>query len=169
MTLEKAELYSIDGEQYNFKFMFNPNEISFKRTSSVTEDRGARTEELGIPKVSFAHPNATVVNISNIIIDVYERESKRDVGEEIKKLTRTVKFIKSQDRPPIYIFSWGKINFLKCFVESIDYKLTMFLEDGTPVRATASITLKQIDPNKNSSGGGSGTASGSLRSIDSRW
>ena len=167
MTLEKAELYSLDGQQYNFKFMFNPTEISVSKKSKVTENRGARTENQGIPKTSFAHPNASIIKIQNIIIDCYEREKNRDVGEEMKKLTQTVKFIDSEERPPIYLFSWGKINYLRCYVESLDYKLTMFLEDGTPVRAKASITLKEIDPSVSSSNPSS--ISSERRNVDTRW
>jgi hypothetical protein len=204
MPLEKAELYSLDGDQYTFKFMFNPTEIDIKRQANVTENRGARTDDKGIPKVSFAHPNATVITINNIILDTYERDGensdKRNVGNEIEKLTKTVKFIGSEgrnqggeessrtesgtrtgggartggggggsernNRPPIYIFGWGKINYMRCYVESVGYKLTMFLEDGTPVRAIASITLKEVDP---TFGPSNPPADERRREIDTRW
>lgn len=165
--LKKAELIAFeDGENYNFEFMFNPNEVSITRKVNVTENRGARSDDLGIPKVSFAHPNATVITIKNIIFDVYENQ-KKDLGEKLEKLTQTVKFIKegNKRRPPIYIFSWGEINYLRCYVESVDYQLTLFLPDGTPVRAKASITLKEIDP----SFGESNPSPEVERERDSRW
>lgn len=165
--IKKAELYSIDGDDYSFEFMFNPNEITINKKADVTENRGARTEQQGIPKVSFAHPNATTIAIKDIIIDVYELED-RDLGKKLKKLTQTVKFVKGKDRPPIYIFRWGQVNYLRCYVESIDYQLTLFLPDGSPVRAKASINLKEVDPSFGNSNP-SAQSSQSDREANSRW
>lgn len=49
-----------------------------------------------------------------------------------------------KSRPPIYKFIWGdQIYIRNCFVEKLNYKLTMFLPDGTPVRAVIdSLVLK---------------------------
>ena len=148
MTLEKAELDSLDGGNYSFTFMYNPTSISIKRAVNVSENSGARTEEKGIPKVSFAHPKATIISINDIIFDTYENSGDRSVANKLQKLTQTVKFVPGKERPPVYTFRWGSINYLICFVESVDYQLTLFLPDGTPVRAKASMTLKEVDPSQ---------------------
>ena len=166
MSLVKAELHSEDGPQYSFEFMYNPTEISISRRAEIAENNGARSEKEGIPKVSFAHPNAASISIKNIIFDAYERSDRREIGADIQKLTQSVKFVQGEKRPPIYIFRWGKINYLRCYVESLDYQLTLFLADGTPVRAKASINLKEIDPDfkpKNPA------PASNRRTIDSRW
>lgn len=48
-------------------------------------------------------------------------------------------------RPPVYYFIWGDKNYMRCMVESLDYKLTMFKPDGTPVRARVTLKLKEVD------------------------
>ncbi|WP_273248164.1 hypothetical protein, partial [Limnospira indica] len=48
-------------------------------------------------------------------------------------------------RPPVYYLMWGDKNYMRCMVESLDYKLTMFKPDGTPVRARVTIKLKEVD------------------------
>ncbi|MBS0018434.1 MAG: hypothetical protein KFF72_19140 [Arthrospira sp. SH-MAG29] len=48
-------------------------------------------------------------------------------------------------RPPVYYLIWGDKNYMRCMVESLDYKLTMFKPDGTPVRARVTIKLKEVD------------------------
>ncbi|MBD1867177.1 hypothetical protein H6F95_07640 [Cyanobacteria bacterium FACHB-471] len=50
-------------------------------------------------------------------------------------------------RTPTYRFVWGdQVHLRKCFIEKLTYKLTMFLPDGTPVRAVIdSLALKEID------------------------
>lgn len=167
MSLTKAELYSLDGDNYSFTFMYNPTSISINRKVEVPENNGTTTQEQGIPKVSFAHPKATTISIKDIIFDTYEASENRNVGERVEKLTQTVKFIKDKKRPPVYIFTWGKINYLRCYVESVDYQLTLFLPDGTPVRAKASIRLKEVDPYQNLTNPPSQSAN--HREIDSRW
>lgn len=54
----------------------------------------------------------------------------------------------SDERTPIYRFLWGNQDkYLPyCVMENLDYKFTMFLPDGTPVRAVIdSLTLKETD------------------------
>ena len=165
MSLEKATLNSLDGGNYSFTFMYNPTSMSISHRVNVSENDGARTEDKGIPKVSFAHPKATTISIQDIIFDTYENSSDRDVGSQLKKLTQAVKFIQGKQRPPVYIFAWGSINYLRCYVESLDYQLTMFLPNGTPVRAKASITMKEVDPYQNMTN----PPPQSNRSVDSRW
>ena len=167
MYLEKALLHSLDGENYNFEFMYNPTSISISRKAKVEPNNGARTEDKGIPKVSFAHPEATIISIKDIIFDTYEENDDRNVGSKIQKLTQTVKFIKDKQRPPVYVFAWGTINYLRCYVESVDYQLTLFLADGTPVRAKASLTLKEVDPYQDVANPPPQSASN--RNIDTRW
>lgn len=164
---KKAELHSLDDKKYSFTFMYNPTSISITRRVNVSENDGARTKDKGIPKVSFAHPKATTISIKDIIFDTYEDSSSKDrnVGNKLQKLTQTVKFIKDKQRPPVYVFAWGTINYLRCYVESLDYQLTLFLSDGTPVRAKASITLKEIDPYKSLTN----PPPQSDREIDTRW
>ncbi|NET49181.1 MAG: hypothetical protein F6K09_10750, partial [Merismopedia sp. SIO2A8] len=48
-------------------------------------------------------------------------------------------------RPPIYLFTWGSNEYLRCFVKSFSFKLSLFLPDGTPVRAIISLTLEQVE------------------------
>lgn len=52
-----------------------------------------------------------------------------------------------KERTPIYRFIWGDQTYLRrCNIEKLVYKLTMFLPDGTPVRAVIdSLTLKKAD------------------------
>ncbi|MGI0485764.1 hypothetical protein ACN4EK_10030 [Pantanalinema rosaneae CENA516] len=128
-------------------FQFNPESLSFSRSMEIDTNKQGRASDTGIKKIAFAGPTALTISISNITFDTYETGA--DVYETyIKKLLETVKFsifdtrIRAR-RPPIYYFVW-KHNYLRCFVEKLDFKLTMFLADGTPVRATANLSLKGV-------------------------
>lgn len=147
-NLIKAKLTSQDGVP-PINFMFNPTELFFHRIVETSENSGARTQAKGQPKVSFSHTKADKIVINKIIYDTYEDGS--DVVEKyIEPFKKAIEFVPGKERPPIYTFSWGSREYLRrCFVEKLDYKLTMFLPDGTPVRAVVEgLTLKEADEPK---------------------
>lgn len=125
-------------------FMFNPDQLSFQDKVDTQENPGANNEQTGRPKVSFSEKKATTLAISNIVIDRYE--SGDSVMKEIQDLKEATTFIEKMRRPPVYEFRWGNQQyFRKCFVQNLSYKLTMFLPDGTPVRAVIDLSLKEAD------------------------
>jgi hypothetical protein len=156
MTLEKAallnaECYSNQKDPRHIIFMFNPTMISFSRSMNTEPSKGSRNDK-GNNNVSFKSPNPYTVQIANIMLDTYEKRSS--VLDEIKKYKNGVQFVneshssgsKGKDqRPPIYFFHWGETYYLQCFIKSLNFKLTMFLNDGTPVRASVDLTLEQVD------------------------
>jgi len=141
--LVKAKLFSLDSSQYDIEFMFNPSQLDFTRGIKLNAPEGANTKE-GQPKVSFAYPDPCVITLSKIVFDTYE-ERANVLDRHINQILKSVKFIEQQKRPPVYLLIWGKQDYLRCFVESLKYQLTMFLPDGTPVRAIANMTLKEVD------------------------
>lgn len=48
-------------------------------------------------------------------------------------------------RPPVYYFIWGEKNYMCCMIETSNCKLMMFLPDGTPVRASVDLALREVD------------------------
>ena len=168
MSLEKAKLIAVyDGEGEDIEFMFNPNQLAFSRSINLEQAKGSQTKD-GNNKVSFKHPNPYSLKISNILIDTYETK-EANVLDTIKKFKLAVEFVKDgkassgkaprgkakngkakngnaqEKRPPIYLFTWGNYNYLRCFVKTFSFKLTMFRPDGTPVRASVDLDLEQVD------------------------
>ena len=82
------------------------------------------------------------------MFDTYE--SGKSVLDSVKKLSKAVEFTEQgkgqNQRPPIYLFTWGKYEYLRAFVKDFSCRLTLFLPDGTPVRAIIDLTLEQVDP-----------------------
>jgi len=161
MTLEKAVLTPKDGGLPEIKFMFNPTELTFEKTVETSENKGSRSEEKGQAKVGFANTNPYKVTINKILFDTYE--TGEDVVQKyIEPFRKAVQFPEQQndkpgsggkskkERTPLYTFKWGSNVYLRyCFVERLTYKLTMFLPNGTPVRAVIdSLSLKEADEPK---------------------
>jgi hypothetical protein len=128
----KAMLTTTDAGAAAINFQFNPTELQFQRSVSLNRSAGARTAS-GLPKVTFAYPEPVSLSLSNLTFDTYE------AGTSV--LTLIDPIIKSTD----YVFAWGQNQYLKCFVKSVSYKLTMFLADGTPVRAIVDMSLEEVD------------------------
>lgn len=172
MPLEKAVLKSRDGTK-DIHFMFNPQELAFEEAVETSESPGARSETSGRPKVSFSNLPATTITISNIIFDTFE--TREDVLEAyIEPFRQAVRFLESGDaqRPPTYSFIWRKKGpYLDyCFIEKLSYKLTKFLQDGTPVRAVIdSLVLKETEkPTQDSSSTPSAQSEPAIDTMKSR-
>lgn len=161
----KAKLIAKDGGE-TIEFMFNPTELEFSRSMQLDSSRGARTDK-GLPKISFAYPEPYSLTIPGILFDNYET-GKNVLDSHINKFRKAVEFVGDTERPPVYLFTWGDQQYLRCFVKSLRYKLTMFLPDGTPVRAMVDLTLEEIDETTPDQSQGT-PSSGSSRSSDSRW
>jgi Contractile injection system tube protein len=147
MSLIKAKLISSDGGG-TIEFMFNPNQLAFSQRINLTKNSGSRTGR-GLPKVNFAYPDPCILNIRDIVLDTYEESGGKSVITYLKPFEKAVNFAESGDgkdkRPPTYVFTWGNFQYIRCFITDLSYTLTMFLPDGTPVRAKLDLTLEEVD------------------------
>ena len=151
-TYAKALLRPRDGSA-PLQFMFNPTELAFEGIVETADNPGARSEQSGKPMVSFSNIKASKITINNIIFDTFET-GENVVSKYISAFQEAIKFSPGKQRPPLYRFEWGANVYLEyCFVERLNYKLTKFTANGTPVRAVIdSLTLKETDgdPTENS-------------------
>lgn len=145
--LEKAILTSDESD--NIEFQFNPAKLQFKQSITLNVESAARTEE-GSPKVSFKGPCTRVLTISDIRFDTYETGEnviEKYIGKFLKALDFADKGEAKGKRPPTYTFIWGQNQYIRrCFIESLDFDITRFLIDGTPVQAViSSLELKEVE------------------------
>ena len=82
-------------------------------------------------------------------LDNYPPENVQNYTKKIVSLTQP-RIGKDKKRPPRCKIIWGKISpvndnvlLADCFLETVSKRLTHFLEDGTPVRATLDCTFKE--------------------------
>jgi Contractile injection system tube protein len=163
--LEKAKLIAYNGEAPDIELMFNPQEISFSRTVNWEKHQGNRGTTL-LPKINFSGVEPYKFTLKQLVFDTYEtKESVMKYIEVIQKGVETIE--KATDkRPPVYIFTWSR-EYFYCVMTSLTYNLTMFLSDGTPVRALVDISLQEVDKN-NLPGGQESSSKGENRQEDSR-
>lgn len=138
MALEKATIVNTHTNEH-VPVMFNPEEY--------TLDQGNSFAEIGIPgletpPIQYVRGNLRTLKM-DLFFDTYEK--KTDVRAFTRKMTGLLEKNPTTKAPPILLFSWGRLNF-QCVLESVSQKFTMFLNDGTPVRATLSVTFKEYQP-----------------------
>ena len=144
-TLVKATLLNQDNPGQDIKLMFNPTEISLARTVSWKSEPGNKSKTL-LPKTNFSAVEPYKLTLKQLLFDTYETKNSV-VKEHIDVIKKGVTAEKGKDkRPPVYIFSWGE-KYFHCVITSLTYTLTMFLSDGTPVRAMVDIALQEVDEN----------------------
>jgi hypothetical protein len=142
MPLFKAMLTTTDAGAEAINFQFNPSSLSFSR--SVTWKTESAYTAAGFPKVSYSNRSPETLSLKNLWFDTYENATKKSVLDLIAPIIKATEVVGSLKRPPVYIFAWGD-DYLKCVVTNISYELTLFLADGTPVRAKVSIDLQEVD------------------------
>ncbi|RLI79449.1 peptidoglycan-binding protein [Archaeoglobales archaeon] len=144
--LVKAFLMKKDDPSSKVPFLFNPSELTIERANQFAEK-----DISGLPASTLQFVKGTPRTLTlELFFDTYEEG--KDVREYTDKITgwefgtKKKKGLMDIDpethAPPVCLFVWGSFMF-PCVIERVTKKFTMFLSDGTPVRATLNVTLKE--------------------------
>lgn len=80
----------------------------------------------------------------DIFFDTYTyHQPIDDVTNYTNQVSDLLKIHGDIHAPPVVTFHWGTFSFTGV-LEKVSKKFTMFLQDGTPVRATLSVTFRQF-------------------------
>jgi hypothetical protein len=142
MDLKKAKIIPLNGQEISV--LFNPTQYQ------VTESN--QFAEVGIPGVDapplqFVRGTARTLSMQ-LFFDTYDPVD-RDVpqGSDVRRYTdRILKLLRvdsDSHAPPICRFSWAQFTF-DGVLERADQRFTLFLPDGTPVRATIDVSFKEL-------------------------
>jgi nucleoid-associated protein YgaU len=154
--LAKAIVTPLEGSAKDtpIEVLFNPTEYTVEYSASFQE---TAPPGLSNPIIQFVNGNARVLSM-DLVFDTYTDGKGQNVLERTGPFTDLLAIDEDLHAPPPVEFRWGVFRFV-AVVEKISQKLTMFRSDGTPVRATLSVTFKQYksvadqleDPRRNSS------------------
>jgi nucleoid-associated protein YgaU len=121
--------------------LFNPNKIAIQKSAKWGKAAGTGRD---VPNAQFAHGEPASLSLE-LFYDTYE--SRQDVQahtREIYALT-TIENHGDLHRPPLCKLEWGLFRFqdFQWVLQSLNQTFTLFLENGTPVRATLGCSFKQ--------------------------
>ena len=139
--LAKAKVRVLDGRNPNQEFpvVFNPTEYNLEISNSFQE---AVPPGLSNPIIQFVNGQTQVLTM-DLLFDTYTDGKGTDVSERTKAFADMLAIDGTFHAPPRVEFIWGVFSF-KAVIEKLSQRFTMFLSDGTPVRATLNVTFKQF-------------------------
>lgn len=122
---------------------FNPNEYTITKRNSWKQASGKGKE---VPSFEFSGGKPAKLKLK-LFFDT--TGAGEDVRDHTRKLWGMMKIGKinpqtNKGEPPQCRFWWGSTWNFTAAVTNINQKFTMFLGDGTPVRATLDVTFQQV-------------------------
>lgn len=122
------------------EILYYPTEYSMEKSNTFSE---VNILGLETPYIQYSKGNSGTISLE-VFYDTYEE--KNDVRKYSTKLFDLIKIDPKLHAPPPLIFLWGipSDEPFTCVLEKVSAKYTMFLSDGTPVRARLNITLKEF-------------------------
>ncbi len=135
MALEKAIITNLDNNE-ELSVLFNPKEYTIEKKTPWTE---MNVFGMDSPPVQFTMGERKRLSME-LIFDT--SEEKTDVREYTDKMDALMLVNAQEHRPPILRFAWGNLSF-ECVLEDLVQRFTLFMNDGTPLRAILKVIFKE--------------------------
>jgi len=145
MPFAKAAIEPQQPPGPQIEVLYNPTQYSFDKNVQLAE---MGIPGLGAPILQYVRGGARTLTME-LFFDSYEdRADVRTYTNEIYALMN----VESETHvPAVCLFKWGAgpwgkgdQNSFRCVLERVSGRFTMFLDDGTPVRATLTVTFKEF-------------------------
>lgn len=158
MPDNKLKIVSIDSPSITATAQFNPKEFSIDKSVPWNKHKNPKGD---IPMLEFT--NAENRNMTfELFFDTAEKGTPVSAQiEPLHQMTLIRKGVsaESEKHPPRVMVVWPGVQPpFKGVIESLNVKYTMFSDKGVPVRATATLKIKEVDEVQ--AGGGGGAAGG---------
>lgn len=151
VQLKKATITALDdtgaAKGDPITVLFNPTEYSYERTNTY---KGTAVPGLGTPLLQFVNGESDQLSME-LFLDDYtdpkgptslQQKEAEPLTKRLKALTKLLEIDRDLHAPPPVRFNWGPLEFT-AVIEKLGRKVTMFHPDGTPARATLSVSFKE--------------------------
>jgi len=132
-------------------FQFNPKELTIAKSAKWERKNARGSKTAGPPEFTGADPCKLTLEIFFDATDTMDGS----VVDRVEKLFRCCvpteqSLAQKKASPPLAVLHWGKVTTFAAFVTSVQAKYTLFTQEGTPIRATCSVSLEEMpgDPLK---------------------
>jgi nucleoid-associated protein YgaU len=139
-------------------FQFNPKELSISKTANWKRDPASRSKTAGPPEFTGADPCKLTLELFFDATDTMDGKVVSLVDQLFHCCVPTADSLaKKPPSPPLVVLQWGKVKSFAGFVTSVQAKYTLFTAQGTPIRATCSVSIEEMPgnpPKQNPTSGG---------------
>ena len=147
--LKKATITVLEGTDANkvISVLFNPTEYTFERSNTY---KATPVPGLGSPLLQFVNGESDHLNI-DLFLDDYtdpggptslQQKETNPVAKRLADISKLLEIDPHLHAPSPVRFNWGPMEFT-AVIEKLSRKVTMFHPDGTPARATLSVSFKE--------------------------
>lgn len=163
---QKARLEIEGGKK--LECWFNPTQYSIAKSNMWTthpvvgaslpsaQFGGGHARELSLELLFDAEPGSDVSGVTDDLFAMMEADPKLASGR------------RNQARPPTLRLVWGTSVGFKAVCRNLSVAFTMFRPDGTPIRASATLALVQVEKDQRSGGGTSAKGQNPTTRADER-
>jgi hypothetical protein len=142
MELKKAVITPLGGEGINV--LFNPTQYQVTESNQFAE---VAIPGVGAPPLQFVRGAARTLSMQ-LFFDTYDPvQDGVKQGSDVRKYTDQIVNLlavgSDTHAPPICRFSWAHFAFVGV-LEKADQRFTLFMPNGTPVRATIDVSFKEL-------------------------
>ncbi|MBC7883065.1 MAG: hypothetical protein H7Y37_17380 [Anaerolineae bacterium] len=180
----KAKLINMDNLGEDFTFQFNPTQIKISRevmwgpsvdprkqgssgNGDAPQSPGGSapvSPDTGVDLPSYSKTKPYIVSINRVLFDTFE--ARTSVDKYITALKKTVtpsvptgaanenSSRGKKMRPPTYLFTFGSSFDFICAVQRLSWNYSVWLPDGTPLRALVDLVLTETTLSKSVNQGG---------------
>lgn len=154
----KLWIASIDRPELELRAQYNPKELQIDKSIPWSDhrhrDNRTGTQRQDPSQQSDAEFNCAPTRSMQIelLFDGYEKgESVQPDVEQLEKLSTVEEFTDPdpERRPHHCVVAWGALEGgmrpFRCVIESLSTKYTMWDAKGTPLRATCTVKLKEVE------------------------
>jgi len=145
---EKATITPLVNNATPITVLFNPTEYTFERSNSF---KATNIPGLITPLLQFVNGESDRLSM-DLFLDDYtdpkgptsnpKNSEARSINDRLNDLFGLLEIDANLHAPPPVLFNWGKLQF-KAVIEKLSRKVTMFHPDGSPARATLSVSFKE--------------------------
>jgi nucleoid-associated protein YgaU len=126
------------------QFQFNPKELSIQKSAKWARKPARNAKKASPPEFSGADPCKLTLEM---FFDASDGQS--NVVAAIEDLFRCCvptddSVLNKKATPPLVRLNWGSVVSFPGFITSVQAKYTLFSADGTPIRATCSVSMEEM-------------------------
>lgn len=139
-------------------FQFNPKELSIQKSAKWERKPARGSKTAGPPEFNGAEP-------CKLTLEIFFDATAKDTGGVVPAVEKLLSCCvptsdtvgQKKAMPPLVILHWGRTTSFPGFVTQVSVKYSLFSGDGTPIRATCSVSIEEMpppEPRQNPTSGG---------------
>jgi nucleoid-associated protein YgaU len=136
-TLKKASIINTVTNE-RIMVMYNPDELRLDQGNLFAE---VTIPGLNTPPIQYISGRARTLAM-DLLFDTYEVQPEQDVRLYTNQVVSLLNTLPQTNAPPVLVFIMGGFTF-ECVLVDVKQRFTMFQPDGTPVRATLSVSFQE--------------------------